>query len=256
MKSLFADSTIARTHTPELIKWLQTHPDLAPEYVAAFKKLWYEVVRPINTELNINYKQAVHTRNQARVPIAIEPLQELALEVLTAPEANSWKRLAYALALSTGRRMAEVLGSHSSYVAHSPQELLFTGQLKQKREEDERGTFVIPTFVDSALVVRGFEAIASKLVEPTLVNARYSKALSSELDASFSKRLKAAGIKQFKDTRAFYSAYHQWAFSRRRELSGITLDRYLTAIMGQSPMSTDFQSYQQFEAYSLVDLPS
>jgi hypothetical protein len=255
MKSLFADSTIARTHTPELIKWLQTHPDLAPDYVAAFKKFWYEVVRPINTELNINYKQAVHDRNQARVPIAIEPLQELAVATLSELNRASWKHVAYALALCTGRRMAEVLGNHSSYVVEGPDKLLFTGQLKQKREEDERGSFLIPTFVDSALVVAGFEALQSKQIDPTLVNSRYSKALSTELDASFKKRLQALGIKQFKDTRAFYSAYHQWEFSHRRELTSITLDRYLTSIMGQSPMSTDFQSYQQFEAYSTADFP-
>lgn len=144
---------------------------------------------------NKRYRDSVTDRRQPenRIIIDLSNALERAYEVLHALtvgrlDSTNWKEVSCALALSTGRRMAEI---HKTAIFKqlSKYELEFSGQLKGKTRTVNGQAlidtnFTIPTLIDSNLIVSGLNWLERENKrlndsEPVnVVNSRYSKQLN------------------------------------------------------------------------------
>lgn len=96
--------------------------------------------------------------------------------------ATLWLQVSCALAVATGRRMAEI-HSTATFTAIDSHSLHFTGQAKAKGETADKSAkgFVIPTLVDAQLCVNALQWLTDngkRVADTSTVNTRYSKALS------------------------------------------------------------------------------
>lgn len=146
------------------------------------------------------YRNRVQERSKSDVQLVIDPTQYLqkAFDTLTIAANGGtnlkdveWRDVSCALALVTGRRMAEVHLS-ADFEQVSDYEVQFTGQLKGKsRKQDGKELryvpFNIPTLVPAELVVKGLKWLGenqkrcNKSDDPKLVNSRWNKVLSERI---------------------------------------------------------------------------
>ena len=174
---------------------------------------------------NIIYAARVETRSKSsqRIEINLEPFIEQAHTILTVVAEGGvmdWREVTCALALTSGRRMAEILAS-GKFTKVSDYELNFQGQLKGKDSgiaTDLKGNeirtnkirfdqmkllkqikpdskfvllidheFTIPTLVKADLIVSGIQYLADQdkrlapMEDPLIVNRRWSKPLSEQI---------------------------------------------------------------------------
>jgi len=138
-------------------------------------------------------------RKQEKEVISFTPIHEFALSILNNLDRlkhPDWKKVSIALAIASGRRMAEIHSSNSSFKYVDKNYCQFTGQLKVKGDAGEyfasNPEYKIPTLVDAQLVVDAHEWLKknSKVVADTQVAARrYTKDLSEAMKV-FKNRLK------------------------------------------------------------------
>jgi hypothetical protein len=103
--------------------------------------------------------------------------------------ASSWKEVSYALAIATGRRMAEI-HSTATFEVTGDHTLYFTGQAKTKGVTASKTTegFEIPTLVSAELCAKGLQWLddnEKRVSTPKDVHKRYSKALSDGVKVWF-----------------------------------------------------------------------
>jgi len=178
---------------------------------------------------NITYAARVEDRSKSsqRIEINLEPFIEQAHTILSVVANGGdmdWREVTCAIALVSGRRMAEILAS-GKFTKVSDYELSFQGQLKGKEagiitdikgnkiranktrfdqmrllkqiETDSKfillidHVFTIPTLVKADLIVAGIEYLAeqgkrlSPSEDPEIVNRRWSKPLSEQIKKSW-----------------------------------------------------------------------
>lgn len=198
----FADSTITKTYLPDIYKKirLRDNPD-NEEVVRLLKRMYRETNVKVNKETD-----AVVVVNSSNVrPIKTTPLDNF-INKLDIAKAN-WKELSVFLALTTGRRMAEIHGISTKFEYVNSDTVLFTGQLKTKDRSVGSFPYEIHTFCDAERVVKAWERLSilrSPLV-PEMVNKLLSKALSSELPLSLKAIFEESGITKYKDMRDIYA---------------------------------------------------
>jgi len=174
---------------------------------------------------NITYAARVLTRSASkqRIEINLEPFIEQAHTILSVVHEGGdmdWREVTCAIALTSGRRMAEILAT-GKFTKFSDYEISFEGQLKGKLSgiaTDLKGNeirtnkihfdqmkllkqikpdskffllidheFTIPTLVKADLIVSGIEYLANQdkrlapLDDPLTVNRRWSKPLSEQI---------------------------------------------------------------------------
>ena len=174
---------------------------------------------------NITYAARVETRSESkqRIEINLEPFIEQAHTILSVVAEGGdfdWREVTCAIALTSGRRMAEILAS-GRFTKASDYEISFKGQLKGKLSgivTDLKGNkirrnkinfdqmkllkqiepnskfillidheFTIPTLVKADLIISGIQYLADqdKRLEPSedplIVNRRWSKPLSEQI---------------------------------------------------------------------------
>jgi len=174
---------------------------------------------------NITYAARVETRSASkqRIEINLEPFIEQAHTILTVVHEGGdfdWREVTCAIALTSGRRMAEILAS-GRFTKVSDYEISFKGQLKGKLSgiaTDLKGNeirinkirfdqikllnqikpdskffllidheFTIPTLVKADLIVSGIQYLADQdkrlapSEDPLIVNRRWSKPLSEQI---------------------------------------------------------------------------
>ena len=103
-----------------------------------------------------NYKAKLDKRSSAEdvIDVHLDPYIDKARQVLTS--LNSWRDVALALALVTGRRVfAEILMDTTEFTVTSDKSVMFKGQAKT-RDRGELDEYEIPTLVSAELVVAGF----------------------------------------------------------------------------------------------------
>jgi Telomere resolvase len=130
-------------------------------------------------------------RKQEKEIISFKPIYEFAVSVLNNLDklkAPDWKKVSIALAIVTGRRMAEIHLSSTKFEYVDNQTCDFTGQLKVKGDAEEYFTknpsYPIPVLVDARLVVAAHDWLKKniKTVDDTRVAAnRYTKDLSEAM---------------------------------------------------------------------------
>jgi Telomere resolvase len=162
-------------------------------------------------------------RKKEKEVISFKPIYEFAVAVLNNLDnykAPDWKKVSIALAIVSGRRMAEIHLSSSSFEYVDAKTCDFTGQLKVKGDAEEYFTknpsYPIPVLVDARLVVAAHDWLKknNKVVDNTTVAAnRYTKDLSEAM-----KILKNRfGIKHdfftYKGLRAIYAQVCSQAFN-------------------------------------------
>lgn len=171
-----------------------------------------QLTREANQEIKQQYTETVATRSADCIKVypsyllnhALTTLSNLPTEV-TGGSKSYWKDVSIALAFATGRRMAEIHGLKTVFEVTGEYTVRFSGQVKTKGR-GEVPPYEIPTLVPAKLVVAGWKYLKQreKLYETRLVNARVSKAVSTELPAHLEKLFKQSKIKIYKDLRAVY----------------------------------------------------
>lgn len=210
---------------------------------------------PYKEKQNLRYRQQVKTRSKAenRIPLDLSPYLIKAREVLVQIANGAdffdieWRDVSCAIALATGRRMAEIHLS-ATFEKAGDYELKFTGQLKgktrklngQKLRDFE---FAIPTLLPTDLVLAGMEFLGkhnkrfAATEEPERVNRRWSKVLN--------ERAKDWAIIEGMTYHKFRGAYLKACIAN----SGVDPFDYLDyarSILGDADEAT-IKAYQRFE---------
>ena len=110
-------------------------------------------------------RQDVETRSKTenRITINIETHLDRAYDILSEPEQYKWYEVSCAIALTSGRRMAEThMSGEYVTIPGSSHELMFRGQLKGKDRKINgvplhRHWFKIPTLTPAYLIIQGIE---------------------------------------------------------------------------------------------------
>lgn len=141
-----------------------------------------------------NESTEINNIKQSRVADRNESVQQLdrpdeiiatAVRLLESPE---WADLAAALAVLTGRRVAEIL-STAKFEKKSKWSVIFTGALK-RRSEPLALSFEIPTLTIADRVIKGLEKLRAELPEatqlsPKEINKRYEGRVAAACDKAF-----------------------------------------------------------------------
>ncbi|HEY9295132.1 MAG TPA: protelomerase family protein [Phormidium sp.] len=210
---------------------------------------------PYKEKQNTRYRGVVENRSKLenRIPLDLSPYLIKANKVLTEVVNGAtlfeveWRDVSCAIALATGRRMAEVHLS-AKFRKVKDYELGFTGQLKGKsRKLDGQKLrdfeFTIPTLLSADLVLAGMEFLEknNKRFEPTedpeRVNRRWSKVLN--------ERAKDWAIIDGMTYHKFRGAYLKACIAN----SGVDPFDYLDyarSILGDNDEAT-IKAYQRFE---------
>ena len=176
--------------------------------VARFKKMMGTLNYQQNIDIATSYKAKVKTRIDGRRDIAAQPLIDRAIKELE--NLSDYRNVAIALAIVTGRRMAEILAVGRFELSGTKNHLLFTGQSKTRGSTAGNSTevFDIPVLAEPELILKAFEYLDNdkdKYRQETTeeVNKKYSKSLSRKMVvwSDF------AGVTmEFKSLRALYAS--------------------------------------------------
>ncbi|MGF1677496.1 MAG: protelomerase family protein [Rivularia sp. (in: cyanobacteria)] len=130
-------------------------------------------------------------RKKTKETVSFKPLHDFAVKVLSNLDSlnpSQWKRVSIALAISTGRRLAEIHQENTKFEYVDKKHVNFTGQLKVKGDAEEyfikNPSYEIPVLVDAELVVKGHQWLKDnkKVVHDSkAVNRRYSGDISQAM---------------------------------------------------------------------------
>lgn len=213
--------------------------------------------REDSVELSKTYRQKVKGKNAAKTPIEITRLVrdcQWVLDLLMDGQQPHWTKVSVAVALGTGRRMAEIHSLGNFEVAGDYQ-LHFTGQAKTRGAEDAKTDYVIPTLFPAATLLRAIEYLEEqeRRLDPeeqkrdrNAVNRAYAMALSRAVS-------KYSGI-TYKGLRAIY-AECQWALLPESEKVQTSQHRKYSDWLGHidkdGSIDTTFVSYM---VYNVTDI--
>lgn len=206
----YANATICKNLVPSIVKVL------ADRYEGSDKSQViggiYSKFRSMTKELNNEYKAKVAANNAAQTLVTYKPLIDFATDVVTRIKQGtslSWKEVSIALALVTGRRMAEIHGKATSFTTNDTQgTLTFKGQLKTKERATEE-SYDIPVLLPTEDVLLLWSELCKtdrQFDNPSDVNRKLSKGFSTELPVSIGKLFKSTGVTKYKDLRDIYAA--------------------------------------------------
>ena len=176
--------------------------------VVRFKKMMGTLYYQQNIDIAVSYKAKVKTRIDGRRDISAQPLIDRAISELE--NLSDHRNVAIALAIVTGRRMAEILAVGRFELSSTEGHLLFTGQSKTRGSTAGNSTevFDIPVLAEPELILKAIEYLDNdsdkyRLETTEEVNKKYSKSLSRKMVewSTF------AGVTmEFKSLRALYAS--------------------------------------------------
>lgn len=133
-------------------------------------------------------ERRVAQRKKEKEVISFKPLHEFATGVLSNIDnltSRDWKRVSVALAIATGRRLAEIHQTSTKFEYVDKWHVEFTGQLKVKGDAaeyfEQNPSYTIPVLVDAQWVVKAHQWLKDndKVVSNSkAVNKRYSGDIS------------------------------------------------------------------------------
>ncbi len=205
-----------KTRRVDIRKALQTMVDaeiaLLKETMQVLTEYFYSQLlsfqRTDSVELSKNYRQSVQTKNREKTSIEISQLVadcRKTLDELNKGQQPHWTKVSIALALGTGRRMAEI-HALGQFEVTSEYILNFSGQAKTRGVEDAKTDYTIPTLFPAATLKRAIDYLdeQERRLDPEVqkanrnaVNKAFAMALSRATD-------KYPGI-NYKGLRAIYA---------------------------------------------------
>lgn len=251
----------------ELLRLKNTElKDLAFNYsiktlIKNFTSHLYSLFAVYRKRYNDKYKEDLKNRSaiKNRLEINIEPKLIKAKEILEGLKDNEqirYQEVVCAIALTTGRRMSEILLS-GSFKYKTDYELIFSGQLKGKTRREEgkllkNVNFTIPTLINSNLILEGINWLNkhNKRLDkvkntPGDVNNKYSKYLSRCCKDNWNL-LPEEHTKSFRFH--FFRSIYFIACSNNYSMNGANLIDpffYATQILGDNDVKT-IQAYSRF----------
>lgn len=186
-----------RTHICNLLTELVESEEDAV-YFKQLKSCLEMLLRQIKIQINDLTQQKkglqerqLAKRKKAKESISFKPLHDFAVKTLNNLDKLSfrqWKRVSIALAITTGRRLAEIHQESTKFEYIDKKHVNFTGQLKIKGDAEEyfakNPSYQIPVLVDAKLVIEGHQWLKdnNKVVDnPKAVNRRYSGDISQAM---------------------------------------------------------------------------
>lgn len=213
--------------------------------------------REDSVELAKTYKQQVKGKNREKQDIKISDLVtdcRKTLDDLDEGKQPHWTKVSVAVALGTGRRMAEV-HSLGQFEVTGEYELHFTGQAKTRGVEDAKTDYTIPALFPAATLKSAIAYLdeQERRLDPELqkadrnaVNKAFAMALSRATD-------KYPGI-SYKGLRAIY-AECLWALlpevERLKTEKHVKYSEWLGHIDKDGQLDATFMSYM---VYNITDL--
>jgi len=213
--------------------------------------------REDSVELAKTYKQQVKGRNREKQDIKISDLVtdcRKTLDDLNEGKQPHWTKVSVAVALGTGRRMAEV-HSLGQFEVTADYQLHFTGQAKTRGVDDAKTDYTIPTLFPAATLKSAIAYLEEqeRRLDPELqksnrnaVNNAFAMGLSRAMD-------KYPGI-NYKGLRAIY-AECQWALLQEAESAKtekhIKYADWLGHIDKDGSQDATFMSYM---VYNITDI--
>lgn len=213
--------------------------------------------RSDSVELRKTYQQKVKVKNDKKTPIEIARLIadcRKTLDDLTNGNQPHWTKVSVAVALGTGRRMAEI-HSLGRFEVTGEYELYFSGQAKTRGVEDAKTDYIIPTLFPAATLKSAIDYLEEqgRRLDPeeqkrdrNAVNRAYAMALSRAVN-------KYPGI-NYKGLRAIY-AECLWALMTEQEQKETSQHRKYSDWLGHidkdGSIDTTFVSYM---VYNVTDI--
>jgi hypothetical protein len=213
--------------------------------------------REDSVELRKTYQQKVKIKNDEKAPIKIAKLIEdchQTLANLIDGKQPHWTKVSIAVALGTGRRMAEV-HSLGQFEVTGEYSLHFCGQAKTRGVEDAKTDYTIPTLFPATSLKMAIDYLDchGRRLNPELqkadrnaVNKAYAMALSRAVN-------KYPGI-NYKGLRAIYAECH-WALMPKEEQDKTSQHRKYSDWLGHidkdGSIDTTFVSYM---VYNITDI--
>lgn len=200
-------------------------------------------------ELNKKYRKSVHEKNCKKTHLQIFGLVEDCQKTLNALDAGDkphWTRVSIAIALGTGRRMAEV-HALGSFEVTGEFELYFSGQAKTRGAEDSNTEYKIPTIFPASQLKKALAYLeeAGRRI-PAIDQLKSRTATNRAFGTSLSRAVaKYKGI-TYKALRAIYAEV-QW-LSLPPEISNdvampVKYSQWLGHVAGENTQNTTFLSY-------------
>lgn len=267
--------SIVKTGIPWLLNCLKLHPESSQfqSEIENLKSLTYKHYEELQQEVNNDNKVNVSKHNRDQKTIREGIVLDFAKKVLRNGSAD-WRLTTLAIALVTGRRMAEILGNHSAYSVRDNESINFKGILKGKgrivyvqddgylmpddlvQTELRKGNALelVPLIEaevkvlcldDPQVIVEAWQRLdeeGKRNVEPENINTRYAKELI-RLPVEGKLMYSQSGLEKFKDSRDFYAAYlanHLW-----QKGSGESEVNFVMRMLHHDQLGTAL-SYQKF----------
>jgi len=160
------------------------------------------------TELNNLKQKRVAQRNEATQQI--DNPSAIVAEAARLLDSPAWENLAAGLAVTTGRRIAEIL-STAKFEKKTQWSVIFTGALKRRGEPVEM-SFEIPTLASADRVIHALERLRAELPEaidldPREINQKYEPAVARVCDRVFAKLVPPRDGKDNLYTHLFRAVY-------------------------------------------------
>ncbi len=232
-----------RTHIQNLLTELVDAEAASPYYdqlrfslEMLIKQIRYQITDLTAQKKGLQERRLAE-RKEEKAVVSFEPIYEFAMAVfngLDKLKAPDWKKVSIALAIATGRRMAEIHLTSSQFEYVDKKTCNFTGQLKVKGDAQEyfekNPAYPIPTLVDAQLVCTAHEWLKrnGKTVEDTRIAAnRYTKDLSEVMKLLKSRFHIEHDFFTFKGLRTIYAQVCSQVFNNNDPDNTLYLARIL-----------------------------
>jgi integrase len=254
-----------KTRRVDIKKALQTMVDaeipLLKETIQILTEYFYSQLlsfqREDSVELAKTYKQQVKGKNRVKQDVEITQLIvdcQKTLDELMAGKKPHWTKVSIAIALGTGRRMAEI-HSLGEFDVTGEYSFHFSGQAKTRGVDDAKTDYTIPTLFPAEALKNAIAYLdeQNRRLDPdeqkrdrNAVNNAFAMALSRAMG-------KYPGI-SYKGLRAIY-AECQWALmpeqEKRRTSQHIKYSEWLGHIDKDGSQDATFMSYM---IYNITDI--
>lgn len=217
LRELYTQSTITKTYTPRIIKYVNSLEDVPEDYKNIFEISLKRENKEDNKAVNDEYKlSTVPKYSSDRRLVNFSWVIDWANEQLISR--RNWKLVTLALTLTSGRRPVEIHCTGSFEVTETPNGRIpdypiikgwvkFTGQAKEKENmttKEAKGTYTIPLLVESGLWIESYNWLVEQ-GKTGITKDKLNKNYSKEISKTVSQYLAPHNILKWYDCRDFYA---------------------------------------------------
>lgn len=213
--------------------------------------------REDSIQLSKTYRQKVKGKNQAKTAIEINKLVvdcRRTLDLLTNGGSPKWTEVSVAIALGTGRRMAEI-HALGSFEVIGKYEFRFSGQAKTRGVEDAKTDYIIPTLFEAGTLKKAIDYLQEQGRRlDSEIQKQDRNAVNKAYAMGLSRAMERYPEISYKGLRAIY-AECLWALlpdsEKARTSQHSRYSDWLGHIDKDGSIDTTFVSYM---IYNIIDL--